>query len=157
MFNNTPDLNNLPQNQFAPFPEGTYKAIVENIMRLRWVNGQKEDLTHSKIPETEDDIIDIKYQIIEGAQQGRPFFDNLRLWHSNKTAANIAKARLKELLQSCNKDLQAQFEDLYNIPLMITIKHSKDVDRNGNPYVNITKIAPIPKNTPTGAPIDFPF
>ena len=119
MFANKIDFNSVTDGDFSPLPAGEYQALVEEIKRIRWVDGTKYDVTNTNESESDDDIIEIKYQIIGANYAGRVHFDKLRMWHTNQTAANIARARFKQLCIACNKDPNTltNFHELYNNPL----------------------------------------
>lgn len=145
MFKNTIDFENLPENEFMPLPAGEYTVVVESMNIIEWEGGQKnvKEITPS-MEYSANDQIEVCYNLIGDKFSGRLHYDSLRMWHSNEKAANIARARFNDLCKVCGKSASTleNFCELYNKPLVITLKHSEG--KNGRTYVNVVKIKAIP-------------
>lgn len=162
MFNSKIDFDAVTDSEFSDLPAGTYPALVDEIKRIRWVNKEPQDLTGSTLPETEEDSLSVKYQIIGDSYAGKIQFDNLGMWKDS--TRQFACARFKQLCVACDKDPNTvkAYHELYNIPVMIAITHSKNTNANGKPFVNVNKISkmqdiPFNEKATQGVTTDNPF
>lgn len=110
-------------------PAGTYKVIISNVEKRQTKAG--------------DDTLCVTYEIIEGEHKSFQIYDYLNIWHSSEKPRNIAKIRLKNLIQACdklNKLYVENAEELINNKVKVKVKHR---EYNGKHYLNITSIMPV--------------
>lgn len=105
-------------NPFEPVPAGDYKlALVE----------AEEKLTN----DNSGSYINFKFQIIEGQYQNRYLFDmamikSARTDEKMQKALQIAREKIASICRSAGKPSAQRTEDLYQIPVMASIKVKTD-------------------------------
>lgn len=114
------DPSKVPESEksFNPVPAGDYKVVIE---------GSEEKLTN----DNKGSYISFTLKIIEGNYAGRKLFDMAMIKSERKdekmqTALQIAREKIAEMCRAAGKPGATNSEQLYQIPLNVTVKVKKD-------------------------------
>lgn len=145
--NMTFDPAEAPVDEFESVPAGTYvMTIVDGEIREMGENGSKGS------------ALNLRFQIDGGDHDGRAYFEWLNLWHAtSEQAVTIAQQTLGKIVTAAGTGPISDTEELYGIPLVVTLKERKD-KRTGEtriqagsfaPYNSAPQSAPQPMQRPT--------
>lgn len=116
------DANHVDPNvEFEPIPAGKYLAMI---------TASEEKVTKAG----SGSYLQLTFQILEGEYKGRFIWARLNLNNPNATAVQIAKAELSALCRAVGVMTPHDPADLYNLPLIISVKCKKrpDTDEYSN-------------------------
>jgi len=104
------NTNADPVTDFAPLPIGDYPAIVES--------------EEGKMSKAGDEMLILKFKIVDGPGKNRVIFHNLNLNHStSEKAKEIAEGQLSAIREAVGiaKDKLKDTQQLFNRPLLIRL------------------------------------
>jgi hypothetical protein len=94
---------------FDAMPSGWYNCVITSGERLPSKSGN-------------GDLLKLELTVVDGPFQGRKIFDQLNLWNSNPTAAEIAHKSLKGIYDAFGVPGVNNIVELYNRPLKVKLK-----------------------------------
>lgn len=93
---------------FEAIPAGDYAAVA----------------TASEVKDTkagDGKFLNVSFEIIEGNEKGRKFFNNYNLVNKSQKAQEIGRSQLKQFGEACGKPAATNSEDLHDTPVVITL------------------------------------
>lgn len=102
--------NEMPENAFAPIPDGEYVAMIIS-----------SDRVESKSTPG-NYYIKLVVEIVDGQYKGRQIYENLNLWNSNPDTVKIAESTLGAIMDATGKQSAADTAEFHNIPVRIKTK-----------------------------------
>jgi hypothetical protein len=111
-------LSGEQQAPMGPVPKGDYKMALV---------GSKQ-----KTSKTNNQYLELTFEIIAGDCKGRKVWDNLNLWHTNVDAQSFAKDRLAGLIYACGLPGINDTDELLHKEFVgsVDLDTSGDKDRN---------------------------
>jgi hypothetical protein len=136
------NANNVePADNFDPVPPGKYTAVIVDSQIKPTKSG-------------DGNLLELKFEIIEGEYKGRFVWSRLCLENKNELTVKIAKSQLADICRAVGVMTPADSAQLHNLPMQITVKVRKrsDTDEATNEIRKYSKreTAPV-QNTPTAA------
>lgn len=153
-------IEEAPKTEFKPYPEGSYRVVVESAEAKQTKEGK--------------DYFSIKFLIMDGDYAGKPVFDNLYMIKKDGTPNAFSRAKLGALVKLClgSNQISDIGELASGVEFEIQLKIVKDeyqgkTREKNNVYVNMpskkseeapkakAKPAAKPKAEPAGERPDF--
>lgn len=135
------DLQNTPDMEFVELPDGIYSMLIDKVHKVAFQDGKKVELNNDD--PNPDARIEFMFQVADGSYQGSKFNQLFNVYNDG-TAGQIARSKIKKIVECCNIDLtSASFDELQNKIVVLEIKTTPNKDPNGKPYRNIGKISPM--------------
>lgn len=122
-----------PRN-YGPLPEGDYPVIIttSDVKATKAGTGQ---------------YIELEMQVTDGEHSGRRLWERLNVNNPNKTAEEIAKAALGQLLLAVDVVNMEDTKELHDIPFVISVEIDRK-DTTRNKIVAYSRIISAPKAPP---------
>ena len=126
------------RNDYSPLPTGVYSM---QIIDSAW----KETKSGS------GKYIKLEFEILDGEQTGRKYWENLNLVNPNETAVKIARGTLKEICESVGIfSALEDTEDLHFKPLLADVVCKPRKDDPAQMENNVRKYMPLENGAPQG-------
>jgi len=122
------DTNDIKLDSLGLTP-GIYKVMIKS---------EERKPTKSKLDgKTDDDLLLVTYQAVEGDMKGKTISQRYNIWNSNQTASNIAKQEIKRIANATGRPVSPE-APLRGRVLCIEVRNQKGSDQ----YVEIAKYYP---------------
>jgi hypothetical protein len=102
------DPATVEAGEFDILPEGEYFAVIV-----------ESEMKPTKAGTGE--ILKLTYQIVDGAQEGRKFWENLNIRNPNEIAQRIALQSLKKICEATGAGAITDSEELHGKPLFVKL------------------------------------
>jgi len=127
----------LPQDDFAALPKGTYQVIIKNSETVPYKSGNGE-------------MLKVTYEVISDKGKGRLVWENMNLWHpTSEKAKTISWSQFGSIMDAVGVQTCQDSTELHDKPMTV------DLDVDGQ-YNKITKWHPAKASSApvTTAPVE---
>jgi hypothetical protein len=135
------DARNVEQmGESTPLPEGEYLAVMASAERKTIKKGT-------------GDMLECKFQVVKGEQNGRTFKSFLNLWHNKDDVREIAQKELSSICHAVNVMVPRDTSALCGIPMIVKLALGKP-NEAGKVFNEIKAYKPRMKPAADSAPAE---
>jgi len=139
------DPKQVADSDYDALPAGEYRAVIVESERKPTKSGG-------------GDLLNVKFQVIDGQYKNRTVFDRFNLWNASEKAKLIAQQQFKKVCEAVNVMSPKDSSELHMKPLMIKLAVKEYDGKEQNEVkgykaaLSVASSAPAEKTATAGKP-----
>jgi len=139
------DPKQVADSDYDALPAGEYRAVIVESERKPTKSGG-------------GDLLNVKFQVIDGQYKNRTVFDRFNLWNASEKAKLIAQQQFKKVCEAVNVMSPKDSSELHMKPLMIKLAVTEYEGKERNEVkgykaaLSVASSAPAEKTATAGKP-----
>lgn len=137
------DLNSVRaySGSYQTLPAGSYLVEIEREEEKTYANASGTRLVFS-------------YTVLDGVHKGATILDSINLNHPNEAARNVARSRIKAIVEAVGLPTILNTSELHRKPFVVRLEVTKD--NQGNERNNVAEYSKATATAPIGTPSAVP-